>query len=66
MFIVLFPSFPFLSGKKMQGTVYRHYWQHLIVFFLSIIYCITVFFSEMFGDDRQEEQLAARGNTLEV
>ena len=50
----------------MQGTVYRHYWQHLIVFFLSIIYCITVFFSEMFGDDRQEEQLAARGNTLEV
>lgn len=34
--------------------------------FLSIIYSITVFFSELFGDDRQEEELAARGNTLEV
>lgn len=36
----------------MQGTVYRHYWQHLIIF--SIIYYIFFFFFEMFGGDQEE------------
>lgn len=38
-FYTLCYYFPFFQWQKqMQGTVYRHYWQHLIV--LSIIYCI--------------------------
>lgn len=38
----------------MQGTVYRHYWQHFIVFFF--FYYLLLFF-EMFRGDHQKEQL---------